>query len=214
MRISYSPTPSCGTWVWEDGYSSYECDTATFSAKVLSAKEQVLAAKVAASTTKDSSVAAASSGVVTRTVDGTTVISTISVAQSAATATSKTGSSSSSSSSNNSSNVGPIAGGAAGGGILLLLVIIGIFVFIRRKKKKKGSSINRPTELDSNVVYSPTTEMDATSNRYKKVGWGMTGEKERAVELPSTGEVAELPGGSYSDNIEPRNFSRPGGRLG
>ncbi|KAF8543703.1 hypothetical protein BDD12DRAFT_173802 [Trichophaea hybrida] len=213
LKKCYSPTPSCGTWVWEDGYSSYDCDTVTFSAKVLSAKQKVLPAKVAASTTKDSSVAAASSGVVTRTIDGTTVISTIDVAQSAAAAMSKTGSNSSISS-NNNSNVGPIAGGAAGGGILLLLVIIGIFVFMRRNKKE--GSINGPTELDSNALYSPTTEMDATSNQYKKVGWGITGarEKARAVELPSTSEVAELPGGSYSDKIEPRNFSRPGGQLG
>jgi len=198
---SYSPTPSCGTWIWENKYTSFECDTVTFEVRVLSPLEQTLPARAA--------------GLVTRTISGVTVVSTISTAQSTTGTTS-------SSSNNSNSNVAPIAGGAVGGSIFLIAVVVGLWWFFCRKKRGQPKSTS-VAEIDSNAI--ARNEMDANIDGKPKVYGEQQSRYQKDVapaEMPTTSEVAELPGGSEAEtwsnrevmeirNMDPRgiNFSRP-----
>jgi hypothetical protein len=210
---SYSPTPSCGTWIWENKYTSFECDTVTFEVRVLSPLEQTLPARAPGSRTGGS--AAAASRLVTRTISGVTVVSTISTAQSTTGTTS-------SSSNNSNSNVAPIAGGAVGGGIFLIAVVVGLWWFFCRKKRGQPKSTS-VAEIDSNAI--ARNEMDANIDSKPKVYSEQQSRYQKDVapaEMPTTSEMAELPGGSEAEtwnnrevmeirNMDPRgiNFSRP-----
>ncbi|KAI5815298.1 hypothetical protein BZA77DRAFT_355412 [Pyronema omphalodes] len=192
LKKCSSPTPSCATWRWKNGYTSYECDTVSFSADVLSAKEWVLPQKlpVAASTTTSSS-----SSPISPAASISTPSSAIKTNSAAATAGSEAAAVNTA---NKTSTTIPIIAGVVVGILLLLILIL---VVLSRYKKKRKLAVQQQQQQQGVSELDASTGAGGFYKPDRKAG-GMEGaaleempgdRRLMAAELMEA-EIVELPG--------------------
>jgi preprotein translocase subunit SecG len=184
---SSSPTPSCATWRWQNGYSSFECDMVSFSADVLSAKEWVLPQKISATTSATSAASAVKTS-------GTATTSTTAPPPKAP--------------DQKKSNTIPIIAGVVVG---VLLVFALILVLLARYKKKRKEAAQQQQQQGPSELYAAGGVMGGEFYKPdQKAGpispiEEMPGDRRlMAAELTSSAEIVELPGDGRGSRTEIR----------
>lgn len=182
---SSSPTPSCATWRWQNGYSSFECDMVSFSADVLSAKEWVLPQKISATTSATSAASAVRTS-------GAATTSTTAPPPKA---------------SDQKSNTIPIIAGVVVGVLLVLALILVLLARYKKKRKEAAQQQQQgPSELDATggvmrgEFYKPDQKAGPISPMEEMPG----DPRLMAAELTSSAEIVELPGDGRGSRTEMR----------